>query len=245
MKLGKLLPQRKGPSLSDFLDKATTWPSVPARGWEYAVPAANLSVLGNDQVGDCAEAAALHLIQAQQANVGNVVTPTTEDAINLYSAVTGYNPNDPSTDQGTVYTDLLTYWKKTGITIGSTLHKIVGFAALDISSIAQLRYAAYTFGGILLGLNLPAQCENDTSNWNFGAGLQVAGGHAVPQLGEGSVGGKLDSWGIEIPFSWPFMAAYLDEAYVVVSPDWLSAQQKSPTGLDLNGLVAAMDQFAA
>jgi hypothetical protein len=237
---GKLPPVRKGPALGDFLDKATMWPAVPAQGWEYAVPASALDILGNDQYGDCAEAAALHLIQAQSYNVGRPVNPTLQDALNLYSAVTGFNPNDPATDQGTVLTDLLAYWQNTGITIGSTLHQIEGFAQLDITSMAQLRWAAYTFGGDLLGLNLPGACEQNLANWNYGPGQPTAGGHCVPQLGEGADGGKVDSWKIIIPVSVPFLASYLDEACIVVTKDWLNAQNESPSGLDLNGLLAAM-----
>ena len=239
---GKLPPRRTVgiPALGDFLDIATTWPAVPSQGWEFAVPASALSVLGNDQYGNCAEAGALHLIQAQSFNARGALIPTTQDALNLYTAVTGFNPNDPSTDQGTVLTDLLTYWLKTGITIGSSLHKIVGYASLDISSLSQMRYASYTFGGSYLGINCPQQCEQDTSNWNFSPGLPIAGGHCIIEAGEGSAGGKIGSWGLWIPASNGFLLSYLDEGYIVVSQDWLNAQAKSPTGLDLDGLLTAM-----
>jgi hypothetical protein len=239
---GKLPPRRRMgvPALGDFLDKATAWPAVPPQGWEFAVPPTDLSILGNDQVGDCAEAGAFHLIQAQSFNAGRALTPTTADALALYSAVTGYDPSDPSTDQGTVLTDLLTYWQKTGVAVGSTVHKIVGYASLDISSVPQMRYAAYIFGGSYLGINCPQQCEDDTSNWNFEPGLKIAGGHCIIQAGEGAAGGKIGSWGLWIPATWEFILNYLDEAYVVVSDDWLNAQERSPTGLDLDGLVAAM-----
>lgn len=239
---GKLPPKRlmKIPALGDFLNKATTWPAVPAHGWEFAVPAEDLNILGNDQYGDCGEAGALHLIQAQSFNAGKSLVPTTQDALNLYSQVTGFNPDDPSTDQGTVLTDLLTYWKKTGITVGETVHKIVGYASVDISSVQQMRYAAYTFGGLYIGLNLPAACEQNTNNWNFGPGQQIAGGHCVIVAGQGSAGGKIGSWGMWIPANWNFLLSYLDEGYVVVTEDWLNAQGQSPTGLDLSGLVAAM-----
>jgi hypothetical protein len=239
---GKLPPKRhlKLPALGDFLDKATSWPAVPARGWEFAVPDSDLDILGNDKFGDCAEAGALHLIQAESFNVGRPLIPTTEDTLGLYTALTGFNPNDPSTDQGTVLTDLLTYWKNTGISVGSTIHKIVGYASVDISSVQQMRYAAYTFGGLYIGLNLPAACEQDTDNWNFGPGQQLAGGHCVIVAGEGSAGGKIGSWGMWIPSTWEFLLSYMDEGYVICSSDWINAQEKSPTGLDLDGLLAAM-----
>jgi hypothetical protein len=48
---------------------------------------------------------------------------------------------------------------------------------------------------------------------------------------------------LTIPYQWSFMANYLDEGYVVVSSFWLNQQGKAPSGLDLNGLLAAFKQF--
>jgi hypothetical protein len=188
----------------------------------------------------------LHLIQGQSSNTGNPLTATTAQALALYSAVTGFDPNDPSTDQGTVLTDLLTYIQKNGVEMNNSTGKpvtveVVGSASLDISSVAQMRYAAYTFGGNYLGINCPEQCEQDTSNWNFAPGLPIAGGHCIPQEGEGGAGGKIVSWGMVIPCSNGFLLSYLEEGYVVITKAWLNAQGKSPTGLDLNSLVAAMN----
>jgi hypothetical protein len=241
-KLGKKAPKRlmSTPALGDFLPKATSWPAVPPQGWETAVPAASLDILGNDQYGDCAEAGALHLIQAMSYNSGRPLDPSYDDAIRLYSAVTGFNPSDPATDQGTALTDLLNYWQNTGITVGSTVHKILGFATVDFTSIPLMRYATYLFGGLYLGINCPAKCQQDTSNWNFGPGLPIDGGHCVIRAGEGAAGGKTGSWGMWIPTSNEFYLSYVDEAYIVVTEDWVSAQGKSPTGLDVNGLLAAM-----
>jgi hypothetical protein len=233
------------PSLSDFLDKADTWPVAPAHGWEYAVPDAALSILGNDQWGDCACAGALHLIQAQSYNTGRPVQPTTADALSLYSAVTGFNINagpsgDNPTDQGTALTDLLTYWQKIGVQVGVSAHKILAYAALDVSSLAQMKWAAYTFGGLYLGIQCPEQCQQNTSNWNFAPGLKPEGGHCIVQLGEGAAGGTVNSWGMKIPMSNEFMLGYIDEGYVIVTEDWVNQNSgKTPSGLDLTGLLAA------
>jgi hypothetical protein len=247
-KYGKKSPKRlmSTPALGDFLPKATEWPAVPAQGWESAVPSSALNVLGNDVYGDCAEAGALGLIQAMSYNAGRPLIPTTQDALNLYSAVTGFNPNAPlvngqnPTDQGTALTDLLTYWQKTGITVGTTVHKIIGFASLDITSIPQMRYATYLFGGSYLGINCPESAEQDTSNWTYQAGSPIVGGHCVVRVGEGAAGGKTRSWGMFIPTANDFYLNYLDEGYVVVTEDFINAQGKSPSNIDINGLLAAM-----
>jgi len=248
MKLGKHAPLRKLsiPALGDFLDKATTWPAVPPKGWEYAVPADALSVLGNDVWGCCTAAGCLHFIQAMSYNTGRPIQPTTEESLALYTATTGFDPSaGPSgsnpTDNGAACTTVLDYWQKTGVTAGGQLHKIVGYASLDVSSLAQWRYAAFTFGGLYLGINCPAECQQDTSNWNFQPGLPIEGGHCIVQLGQGADGGHVDSWGMNIPVSNSFILGYVDEAYAVISQDWIDQNSgKTPTGLDLTGLLAAM-----
>jgi hypothetical protein len=253
-KLGKLAPVHKPchVALSDFLDTVTAWPTVPAQGWEFAVPASEMSVLGNDLWGDCPFAGAYGLaqIQSNNADPSDPIVPTTAQALALYSAVTGFDPSagpsgDNPTDQGGVLTDLLTYWQKTGFEVTtrsgkSRLSQIMGWASLDTSSFALMRWAAYTFGGSYLGINCPEKCEQDTTNWNFGPGLPSAGGHCIVQAGEGSLGSKMRSWGLFIPTSKVFMGAYIDEGYIVVSENWLNAQNVSPTGLNLDGLLAAM-----
>lgn len=242
-KLGKHAPKRKLgiPALGDFLGKTTSWPVVPAHGWEYQIPTDALNILGNDQYGDCTCAGVMHLIQAWGYNNGQPINPTTEEALALYTAVTGFNPNDSSTDQGAACTDVLNYWKNTGVIAGGKLHKILGYASLDVSSLAQMRYAAFTFGGLYLGINCPEKCQSDTTNWNFEAGLPIDGGHCIVQLGQGADGGHVDSWGMNIPVSNSFILGYVDEAYIVVTEDWLGAQGNSPSGLDLDGLLAAMN----
>jgi hypothetical protein len=251
---GKLAPVHRPyhVALTDHLDAAETWPPVPAEGWEFAVPPREMSVLGNDKYGCCAPAGAYGLAQAQSCNAdpGDPIVPTTEQVLALYTAVTGFDPNDPSTDQGTVLTDLLDYWQKTGFEVTtrsgkSRLSQIVGWASLDISSFALLRWPAYTFGGSYLGIQCPEQCEENTANWNFGPGLPIAGGHCIVQGGEGAAGGKMRSWGMWIPASKGFMCAYIDEGYIVVTSDFLNSQQISPTGLNLNSLIAAMNAAKA
>jgi hypothetical protein len=247
MKLGKKAPKRllKMPALGDFLPKATEWPAVPPQGWEAAVPPSAWAMLGNDQYGDCAEAGIMHLVQAQAANAGVQIHATEAQTLALYSAVTGFNPSDPNSDQGTVLTDLLTYVQKNGLEMTDSTGKavtveVVGSASLDITSVAQLRYATYMFGGTYLGIQCPQECEDDLSNWNFAAGLPLVGGHCIPRVGEGSAGGQIVSWGQVIPFSNQFWTSYGDEAYCVLTKSWVNAQGKSPSGLDLNALLAAM-----
>jgi hypothetical protein len=140
---------------------------------------------------------------------------------------------------------LLQYWKKTGITVtdakgNAVVHKILGWASLDLTSIAQIRYASFIFGGTYLGIECPQSAMDDTGNWTYQAGSPIEGGHCIPGVGQGAAGGHIVSWGLSIPYTWQFMQNYLDEGYVIVSPEWVAANGKSPSGLDLNELLAAM-----
>lgn len=245
-KLGKKKVRRSmfTPAFGDFLPRADEWPAVSPRGWEYAVPIGALEMLGNDQFGDCAEAGAMHFIQTETANVGTPLKGTLQQTLDLYSTLTGFNPADPATDQGTDLLSLLQYWKNTGIQVTDAAgkivtHKIAGFATLDVTSIAQLRYACDLFGGLYLGIQCPQSALDDTTNWVWNPSSPVVGGHCINGTGQGGAGGHIQSWGKDIPFTWEFALNTLDEAYAVVSPFWLNQQGKSPSGLDLDGLLAA------
>jgi hypothetical protein len=247
-KLGKLAPKRllTTPAFGDYLDKATNWPAVTPRGWQYAVPANKLDCLGNDTVGDCVIAAMMHYAQAETANTSKPLTPTKQLTLETYTAITGYNANDASTDQGTSWSDALAYWKEHGIPLldakgNETIHQILGWASLDLGSIAQQRYACDLFGGTLMGIQCPQSAEDNTSNWSDVSHSPIIGGHGVNRVGQGGAGWHVGSWGMWIMGTWEFSLKYADEDYVVVTPSWVDAQTgKTPSGLDLNGMLTAM-----
>jgi hypothetical protein len=257
MKLGKKKVRRSmsTPAFGDFVSVASEWPAVKPRGWEYAVPPTKLEMLGNDQVGDCAEAGAMHFIQTETANSGNPLHGTLAQTLALYSKLTGYDPNatlnpDGSnpTDQGTDLLTLLQYWKGTGIEVtdskGNTvIHKIDGYAALDTTSIAQMRYASDIFGGLYLGIQCPDSAMRDTSNWIWNPNSKPEGGHCVNGTGQGGDGGHVQSWGLNIPFTWEFALHTLDESYAIVTPFWINQQGKTPSGLNLDGLLSAFQKL--
>jgi hypothetical protein len=208
------------------------------RAWEYSVSDRTwaASMLGNDQVGDCVIATILHYIMAAQANVGKPVTFTTQQAIDLYSAITGYNPADPSSDQGTAWTDALAYWQTTGC----CGHKILGWAALDISSLDAIKQGISIFGGALIGTAITESMEDQfgrSQPWNAPFSGAVLGGHAVPWLGFGRRGQTCITWAARQQMD-PAALSQVDEAYVVVTEDWLNAQTTSPSGMNLATLTA-------
>ena len=257
MKLGKNPPLRllSTPSFGNFVDRATLWPQVKAHGWEFAPVPIKLDSLGNDTIGLCVIAMAMHYGQVETANTGAPLTPTRELAISTYSTITGYDPsqtddngNNP-TDQGTsIEGQLFPYWIKTGMPMldakgNLVYHKIRGFAALDITSIAQQRYGTWLFGGSLLGIQVPSSAmptsPDEIPNWNVFSG-SIEGGHGINRAGQGADGGKVCSWGEWVEYSNAFAQQAVDESYIVTTDLWLDKiSGKTPTGLDLNGMLAA------
>src|SRR5580658_4087447 len=110
---GKLAPKFHPNTLrlSKYALAGALPPPPSKRAWEYVIPASGWGMLGNDQVGDCVIAAMMHFIMAATSNSGQPAQFTTELAIQLYSAITGYDPSQTDatgfnpTDQGTAWTD--------------------------------------------------------------------------------------------------------------------------------------------
>lgn len=220
-----------------------------------AAPAAvdwgkNLTDLGpmkNDEVGDCAEATVGHMVQVWTAELGRQVVVPDAEIVAAYSAITGYVPDDPSTDQGSVELDVLNYWRKVGI--GG--HKITAFAALDPGNEEHVKQAVWLFGGAYVGLSLPvsAQVQEEWSVLISGSHGDPSpgswGGHAVPIVGYDRNGLDCVTWGERKRMTWDFWRVCCDEGYAVLSPDWLDALGTAPSGFDMATLSADLGAVAA
>ena len=194
----------------------------------------------NDQKGDCGPAACGHAITATQWwGQGQVVRVTDDDVEKTYEDVGGYNPDDPSTDNGVVLQDLLDYWRREGI--GD--HRILAFASVDIMSPTEMMYALNTFGHLLIGMAVPASAEQqfahnqiwDTVSTDGG----IVGGHAVNVGFMDMVTGKREfvTWGSVASMTRNFWERYGWEAWVVIDDAWVNIHSgQSPTGLNTAGL---------
>jgi hypothetical protein len=191
----------------------------------------------NDREGDCTFAGAGHIIQAESHyGSGTTQTVTDNDVQTGYVAVSGYNPRTGANDNGCVMQDVLSYWRKTGI--GG--HKILAFAEVDINNKDELRAAMNTFGALYIGINFPDSAMdqfNEGKPWDVVRGAQIEGGHAI-HGGAYKVGGnwQIVTWGAVQEMTDDFWDNYVEEAWVVITQEWLDANGHSPTGFDLYGL---------
>jgi hypothetical protein len=229
-KFGKL-PKKHDARNLQLADYVAADAEIPPLHRAWSPARATWSMFGNDSVGCCTVAAAGHLMQAWTANEGVPFSPTTQQILDAYSAITGYEPDDPSTDRGATMLSVLKYWRNVGI----AGHKIVAFAEVDPSDVRMLALAQVWFGGLYSGFILPASIYSQTI-WSD---ITSPGryGHAM------AVGDR-------DPFSWTsvtwqelqrmtreFMACRGDEHYAVLSTDWTGPDEMAPNGLLLDELM--------
>jgi hypothetical protein len=234
VKLGRHKPEagmlKKLPRIMDYLDKKRL-PIIPT-ATERGSKVKSWGMMLNDQIGNCTFAAAGHLIMGWSSMIGKPKTITDKQILKGYEDVSGYRPGNPNSDTGCVETDVLDYWMKTGI--GGD--KILAYGIVNTKNISEVQAAAYMFGGVYLGISLPATAENQDI-WKLiktsGDGEPGSwGGHAVPIIGYSKKTITVITWGARLMMNYDFFAEYCDEAYVVLSQDWL-LNGKCPAGFDL------------
>jgi hypothetical protein len=248
LKLGKH-PARHDPRTLLLASYTTTkLPAPPAKMNLATKVKGDWGMMDNDQLGDCTCAGAGHLIMEWTANgQSKMVTPADQNIVDAYSAITGYNPKTGANDNGAVELDVLNYWRTTGI----AGHKIEAFIALEPSNHTHVMDAVWIFGGCYIGVALPKTAQRQTSTkqaWSVppqGTGGDGApgswGGHAVPVVAYDARGLTVVTWGALQQMTWGFWAAYCDEAYAILSPDFLKqkgGKTVAPNGFDIDQLQA-------
>lgn len=209
-------------------------PAPPAAvDWYSRV--AGWPMYGNDSESDCTIAMVGHIIEgASTYGEGSTVKVSDNDVLAAYEAVSGYNPADPSTDQGAVLQDVYGYYRSTGV--GG--HKTLAYAQVDVGNLDEVRQSVALFGAAGLGIVVSQDMMDDFNAgkpWTRATGQQL-GGHAVPAVGYGPGGVLVVTWGQLQPMTWDCFKAAVEEGWVSVQPEWFSAAGVNPTGLDLHAL---------
>lgn len=254
LKTGKL-PARHDPKNLSFaaFREPQVAVSVPHSFGHYEL-VHEWGMLGNDEAGDCVWAGADHEEELWNAIANaalsqadrRLVTFTTENALSDYSAVTGYNPNDPNTDQGTDVSQALSYRRHTGvIDAAGTRHKIGAYVELEPGNYEHVIEAAYLFGVVGIGIQFPVSAMdqfNAGKPWTVVKGASVEGGHYIPLVGRRGSYLDIVTWGKVQRMTKTFFERYCDEAFAILSPEFL-VNGKSPEGFDLAGLKAQLAEL--
>lgn len=249
----------KTPDARDFLladHLPATLPSIPADHWGHGNTYANWRMNGNgpaqkgegipsswtaakEGAGDCVEAAQVNELKVLLTDAGmkpgeaETLIGAGETALELYKAITGYDPVTGSGDEGTEIRDRLKYMQKTGLkdTKGD-VHKIGIFAAVDPQNLEQLLFAAYHFDAVPLGVAVTraneeafssAEAAGQTPVWDYDASSPVEGLHCIPLIGRpDSEHLAVPNWALKTFLTESYREKQVQEGWCYLSPDRIS-----------------------
>ena len=234
-KLGKLpaATDVRTLTLARYVDSAVLPAPPPTLDLSSAV--IDWPMYANDRIGDCTVAAAGHMIEAWTAAAhGDAVEVSERSVLTAFDHV---KLVDPSTgEEGAVELDVLKYWRRVGI----GRHRIGAFARVSLHDPLLVRTGAYLFGGLYIGVQLPLTAQSQRV-WDWTRRLDGParpgswGGHAVDVVGYDARSLTIVTWGQLKQMTWSFWDHYCDEAYCLLSPDFLAGGE-APNGFDLAAL---------
>jgi hypothetical protein len=224
----------------------TLVPSLPAppasTSYASAAAAGLATMLGNDKIGDCAIACDWHLDALRAANAGGAYTPEEAQAIAEYTAITGYDPNDPSTDQGTDPGALVS-WRETNAYPSGVC--LVGAPAVDATNQTYLKQALWLAVGLGAFAGLPDDWESEENAgdvWDVAGPSNPQNGHMFGLVDFGPSGITVVTWGELITLTYAAAAKYLipsagGGALAFLAEDCIAQMsQKAPSGFDFSTL---------
>lgn len=240
---------------ADYLDEEVVLPHIPKSfGMDSVIARDDWQMLGNgpdDSVepgfggaGDCVLAGGDHetMMFVGQCSAPSTSLFTGKQAIEDYSAITGYVIGDESTDNGTEVREALKYRQKTGlIDTHGNRHRISAYAAIEPGNWGHVLAAVYLFGVVGIGIQFPESAMeqfDQGKTWTPVKGAEIEGGHYIPLVARrGNT--KLVTWGQEIGMSQAFFEQYCDEAWAILSPELFDPKTgKAPNGFDGEQLAA-------
>lgn len=218
-----------------FAKYATPLMPDPPTAVDWTDGIAEFGMMLNDTLGDCTIAGIGHAIQVWTANCYSESTVPDAAILAAYEAWDGYNPADPSSDQGGVELDVLTAWHKQGL----AGHHILGFADPAVSNLEEIKQSIAYFGGVYIGMNVPNFIMNDIpAVWDVTTDDGgIDGGHCVFCCGYDSDTITFISWGKTYKMTIPYWNKYVDEAHTVFGAGWIK-NGKTPSGFDQAQLLA-------
>jgi hypothetical protein len=215
-------------------------------------------VEGNDSLGDCVFAEEAHFIGVVTGNAGTLYAYTDAQTIAAYSAVTGYNPADPNTDQGADPLATLAYFTQNAYADGT---KLAGYAEVDMSNPAEVMFAINAFGNLKMWTGLPDVWINpfpqaDGFVWDA-APSDPENGHCIGSpaynsptvVGANSQGIQVMTWGMIGTVTWASAAKNFTDAggggaAVRVTTDWINKTTgAAPSGLAFTDLASDLSKL--
>lgn len=219
------------PPAKDMFDTTAAWP-----------------MLANDRFSCCTTAAAGHMVHHWTTANQHGIFLTDDDIIAAHAKLT----DDHLLDCVSM-ANALKFWRKTGI--GN--HRIHSYVNVGRARQDDLSAVIYLFGTAYIGLDLPnfAYTGNPPQipdiPWEIPASAsaqdtapQTSNGHCVAAIGYDADVVYAVSWGRLKKMTWEFFLRYVDEAYAVLSADWVQHNLECPSGFDVSALERDLSRIA-
>lgn len=203
-------------------------------------------MLGNDQVGDCAIAGSIEEIRLLNAERGVTVPFTTATALRNYSDITGYDPRNPDTDQGTDMADLYRYRQHVGIIDDAgQRHTLSAYVGLTPGNWDELVQALYLFQVAGIGIQCPDYLQDQFAHggpWTPLRGRHdIVGGHYIPAVARSGNSIDILTWGRSIKMTKAFYQRFSNVAVVHFTDEMLNVNGKTIDGVDRAALLADLN----
>lgn len=247
----KLQPARHDPrtlKLSRYKLPAVQAPTA----CDYSDAVADWLMFKNDSLGNCAIVGPAHQ-EMGWTFLSDVpdFTPTLQQVLDEYTAVSGFNQATGANDNGCVLLDVMNRWNKVGLFGG---RKIDGFVGVTPSNHEMVAMGIYLFGSLTVGLRLPLAAQTQdiwTAPSRFHRRRMRGqwapdswGGHCVELCAYDAEGVTAITWGAKKKILWDFIDLYCDEGYNPLSPDWMNkASGDAPNKIAYAQLTADLQQF--
>jgi hypothetical protein len=167
--------------------------------------------------GDCTIAGVRHLIAAWNIELGVTDSvPGQAVVMQTYLELRG------GQDSGLNEDSVLATWRTQGL-LGA---KVLADAPVDIKDLVGLYQAVACYGGAYLGIACPELAKEQfqaNQPWTCVKGPPIEGGQCIVALGSDDTGLLCATWGGVAQVTFPFLARCLDEAWAIISDEFVRA----------------------
>lgn len=220
------------PPVHDMFDTTTEWP-----------------MLANDRFNCCTSAAAGHMIHHWTTANQHSIFLSDDDIVAAHAQLTSDHLLNCVS-----MADALKFWRKVGI----GHHRVHSYVSLGRARQAELCAVIYLFGSAYVGLDLPNFAYTGDPQkiadipWQIPPSVstqdsepQSSNGHCVAAIGYDDQVVYVVTWGRLKKMTWEFFLRYVDEAYAVLSTDWVQHNIECPSGFDISTLDQDLSRISA
>lgn len=140
------------------------------------------------------------------------------------NVVTEYFQLTDGQDTGLAETNVLQTWQGSGL-FGT---KIEAFAPVNHRKKNTIKNAVAYYGACYLGVQLPESAQQQfnvggESTWSPVQGSPIEGGHCIVAVGYDTDGIQIVTWGQVVTCTEGWISEYVDEAYAIISQQFVEA----------------------